>query len=439
MATVVSVTPLRVEADSRTYKQATSVGRFGHRSIVVEGQPSLGLPAVPFELRTVADTPPGRRRPGTAAAVSAGTDGSGTAGAEQVTPSPKGDGRGRVRAVLSRNARWVLRRAPWLPRALALPLWAWWYVGVQRATFRELPPADLYILHSPFGFPAVSYAARRHGAPFVYDAHDLYYVLWRDGRRFSAQHRAILRFYDLVERACVRAALARLTVSRGVAEVAQQRFGRDFIVVRNAHDLRLDADPPQRLREQLSLARDDLLLVVVGNVKPRGMALGEALEALTLLPGHVHLAFVGSGYDTWKLTAQRAGVDGRAHFMAPVPPTDVAKYVEGADLAPILYVPITVQFRNALPNGFFHAVAAGLPVLYSPDLTEVARIAERRGLGRSFDPTDPHSLARAVRELDADRATLGSLRERSLAARDQLSWEQEETVLAAVVTAALER
>ncbi|MDQ7779190.1 MAG: hypothetical protein RDV41_05720, partial [Planctomycetota bacterium] len=56
MQTIVSLTPLSVESDSRTFKQAASAARFGYRSIVVEGEPSrLPCTDLPFELRTTGD------------------------------------------------------------------------------------------------------------------------------------------------------------------------------------------------------------------------------------------------------------------------------------------------------------------------------------------------------------------------------------------------
>jgi glycosyltransferase involved in cell wall biosynthesis len=118
-------------------------------------------------------------------------------------------------------------------------------------------------------------------------------------------------------------------------------------------------------------------------------------------------------------------------------PTEVARYVAGADLAPVLYVPVTTNYRNALPNRFFHAIAAGVPVLYSRDLVEVTAIAESLAIGLCWDPSDPVAMARTIREIDADRAALARLRERSRAARDVLNWEQEEVVLAGIIDDAL--
>jgi len=40
MRTIVSVTPLRLQEDSRTLKIAASFARFGYKSVAVEGQQS---------------------------------------------------------------------------------------------------------------------------------------------------------------------------------------------------------------------------------------------------------------------------------------------------------------------------------------------------------------------------------------------------------------
>src|SRR5438045_1381352 len=53
--TIVTLTPLEVQSDSRTYKQAASCARLGYRSIVVEGyRSSLDPRALPFELISAA-------------------------------------------------------------------------------------------------------------------------------------------------------------------------------------------------------------------------------------------------------------------------------------------------------------------------------------------------------------------------------------------------
>src|SRR5262247_3748336 len=55
LQTIVSVTPLRVQTDSRTFKQAASVARFGYVSVAVEGYKSdFVTEFLPFHLHTIA-------------------------------------------------------------------------------------------------------------------------------------------------------------------------------------------------------------------------------------------------------------------------------------------------------------------------------------------------------------------------------------------------
>jgi glycosyltransferase involved in cell wall biosynthesis len=400
MKTVVSVTPIAVERDSRTFKQAASVGRFGHRSIVVEGEPSGSLPdGLPFELLSLGGAP------AIATPVAA------------TAPAPRGP-------------EW-LRRAAAPPLDFAYQVRA--YARRCRAVAAALPPADLYYLHSPLLFPALW----RRRTPFVYDAHDLYWELRRDGRELPVATRGIWAVWDRVERACAARATSCVTVGAGVARLSQERFGREFAVVRNAHDGRLDESGVESLREHLGLWGGEFLLTVSGNFK-RGLAVESLLRAVAQLPEHVHVAFVGANYAPFAAVATELGIAGRAHFVPPVAPTRIVPLLAGADAAAVPYLPSSTTVRHALPNGFFHAVTAGLPVLYSGSLVDLRELASAYGLGWEIDPGDAASLAAAVRALLDDPAALDHARGRVRDAQDELSWAHEERELERVVAPVLD-
>ena len=170
---------------------------------------------------------------------------------------------------------------------------------------------------------------------------------------------------------------------------------------------------------------------LAGNAKP-GDTIEEAVAALRLLPERVHLALVGGGHEALRGTRRPSAACGdRVHLLAPVPPTEVASFIATADAAPILYRAWTVNFQHALPNRFFHAVAAGLPVLYPP-LAEIAALCSEHELGLPIDPLDPgvdrrRRAARSARTPSCGRACAANVER---AAREVLSWEREEQVLA---------
>jgi glycosyltransferase involved in cell wall biosynthesis len=274
-------------------------------------------------------------------------------------------------------------------------------------------------------------ASKRHGAPFVYDAHDAYF----DWDSHNWYPRAFDLYLRVLERRCVRAAAGFVTVSDGVAALLERRYGRRPEVVRNLHDLRIDESGGPDVREAAGVGDDGFLLVLVGNEKP-GDAIGETLSALTELPDRVQLAFLGRGYEKHDELIRELELTERVHIVDPVAPTQVTDAIRGADAGLVLYRGDEKNYLHALPNRFFHSVAAGLPVIYPP-LPEISALADRHGLGLAIDPADPDSIAGAIRVLSEDPEESARYRANAERAREVLNWEQEEQRLREVVRSAL--
>jgi glycosyltransferase involved in cell wall biosynthesis len=298
-----------------------------------------------------------------------------------------------------------------------------------------LPSADLYYLHSQYYFPAMRWRGRTR-TPYVYDAHDLYWTLRQDGRPLPRGDRAFWSVLDRIERSSARGASACVTVGEGVAQEAEDRFGRRFRIIRNAHDARLDNAGAAGIRTRLGLGADAFVLAVSGNFK-RGMAVEPMLRALAELPDRVHAVFVGRHYDVFAAAARELGVADRTHLVAPVPPTDIVPLLAEADLAPIPYYPSSVSVRHALPNGFFLAVAAGVPVLYPRRLEDLRVLAERHGVGWEFDPESDASIRSVVESLLGTPDELAACRARLRTVREELSWQAEEQELGRMLAAVL--
>jgi glycosyltransferase involved in cell wall biosynthesis len=388
MTRVVSLTPLAVDRDSRTYKQAASVARMGFESVLVEGQESrLDRARLPFALVTV--------------------------------PT-----KSRRRAPLV--VRYLIDLARNHARELYVVFLRLWHYGA--VTARSLPAASLYYLHSPLQYPAVLVRGRGR-TPFVYDAHDFYPAdrtdeLWD-------------RLLTWLERRCVRDAAEVVTVTDGCAMLMEQFFGRRPVVIPNMHDPRIDEPPPEDLRAALGLGDGDFLLVMVGNAKP-GTAVEEALEAIGELPPQVHLAFVGGGWHEYAARIAERGLGDRVHLRPPVPPSQIAPLISTADAAVVLYVPLTHDYLHALPNRFFLPVSAGLPLLYPESLHEIRALAREHDLGIGFDPRRPATLVQAVARLLDENGVLGTYRENAARAARILSWERVEPRLQAMIEASID-
>ena len=377
---IVSLTPVAVEADSRTRKEAASFARMGHESIVVEGARSAN-PSPDLDLRTVSSIGESLR--------------------ETQGPGP------------SVSRRWPERVAALLGRVLG-PIY--YVISTQLfalRTARRLPEADLYWLHGFEQFPAL----RLRRARFVYDAHDVYSAL-DEGRDLPWRDRAIHRLRLRTERAAARRAAAHVTTSEAMARELERRLGVPFAVVRNAQDARLARPANGDVRSAAGVAAGAFCLVMVGHHKP-GAVLPERL------PDGVELVLVGARWP--------AALPARVHALPPVPGDEVASFIAGADAAALLYAPVDANGPAQLFNGLFHAVAAGLPILWPAGMDAVRELCEGHGLGVSADPTDPDDLARALAELRARRDELAAA---VRAAQDDLNWEREERTLAEVLATA---
>jgi glycosyltransferase involved in cell wall biosynthesis len=421
MTRIVTITPLAAENDSRTLKHATSLARLGYDSVVVEALASKHRSNLPFQLITIesGSLPSFSSIPAVAPSEYPWWR---SVGSQVLSAAPPSMAR-----VIREPADRLTDSVHFLQdyhRGFMRPYWI--------ETARALPEASLYYLHGYFQAPAAFLAARRHGAPLVYDARDFYPVIFDDNTPHARLVKRPLLWWDRVS---ARRAAAFTTVSDGVADLYESAYGRRPIVIRNCHDRRLDEPAASTVRRDAGVREEDFLVVAVGHAKP-GDAFDEMVVAVEHCP-EVHVAFVGNQDGRAEAVRSRPAAD-RLHFLPPVSPRQLSDYIKSADVAAILYTDYDVDYANALPNRFFFPVAAGLPVLYPP-LSEIKRLAESLGLGVPIDPMKPDSVAAAMRELATDPERVTALRQQVESARLELSWEGEEAVLGEMIDRVLTR
>ena len=115
---------------------------------------------------------------------------------------------------------------------------------------------------------------------------------------------------------------------------------------------------------------------------------------------------------------------GRIHVMRAVSPEQLHDWVAAADIAAMPIQASTLNHRLTTPNKLFEAMAAGVPVVAS-DLPGMAAIVRETGCGELCDPSEPASIAAAIRAvLEAAPDERRAYGERgSRAALETYSWE----------------
>jgi glycosyltransferase involved in cell wall biosynthesis len=198
------------------------------------------------------------------------------------------------------------------------------------------------------------------------------------------------------------------------------------VVVRNAVDVRelTPAVPIPRHANEKIIAHTGVLL--------GGRHLPELIEALIHLPPDITLALIGDGKLRKQLIdhAQDLGVTDRVKMIFPVTPQNMPTTLAQADAAIMLITSKRLSYHLSMPNKFFEAVAAGVPIVSSP-IPEVVNFISQYELGLICDPEDMNSVVETIMTiLQPERNA--RFRANVLQMRDTLTWENEERKLVAL-------
>jgi glycosyltransferase involved in cell wall biosynthesis len=283
--------------------------------------------------------------------------------------------------------------------------------------------ADVYHGMAYMGVPVALALARRHRAPVLYDARDIYV----DAGNLARLPQVARALAGLMERRWARQVTRVVTVNDNYADVLHDRFRvvRPVVVMncppRPAPDWRRE----RRFHETLGLDSRACVVLYHGGISPdRGIE--QLIEAMQWVPGAT-LVLMGYGRhlpEIRRMIAERS--ETRSIYLLPAaPPEALGAWVGSADISAMLIQPTTLNHRLTTPNKLFEAMAAGVPVVAS-DLPGMAAIIEEAGCGILVDPTDPVGIAAGLRRLVDDPEARKAYGQRGIsAARKLFNWETE--------------
>ena len=239
-----------------------------------------------------------------------------------------------------------------------------------------------------FLLPLAHALARRTGAVFAYNAHEL-----ETETVGSAGLRQ--RLQRVIERRYIRRADVVSVVNESIAQWYREAYpGVDPVVVTNAPT---GADGVIDLRARLGIPKEALLYLHSGYLAP-GRNIPLILRTFEQVTS-AHVVFVGSGAllpEVERAAASHPNI----HHLPPVQPEQVLAMTRGADVALCLIESGCLSHRMSTPNKMMEAFAAGVPALCSP-------LAEARRYLGDQAPTwvleDPEcDLASALRHITRD-------------------------------------
>lgn len=260
-------------------------------------------------------------------------------------------------------------------------------------------------------------AARKAGARCVCDFHEWYSenVSWDAAKQEYVPHPDPVRtMYQAAEALAMARADEVITVCDSIAKELESAYplgGKKVHVIRNVPSLVRSGTAFPSLRESLQVKADQLVLLWQGGTGPTRL-LEPVIKSLAFAPNIVFvirgpsLDMFGEGY---RKLAEEAGVSDRLHLLPPVKSADVVAAAVGADVGIWTLPNLSKNFYYALPNKIFEYLAAGLPLVCA-NFPEARSIVETYGVGATFDPYSPESIAEALVKLSDPEVRAGCAR-----------------------------
>jgi len=216
---------------------------------------------------------------------------------------------------------------------------------------------------------------------------------------------AIMRKRRKLEQIGISRADAVITVSESIADHLRDdyRIRRPHVVM-NAPDFDEHEHPTRTVRDDLRLSPDTPLAVYVGSVTVN-RGLDYVVKALNHYP-ELHFATVGPRRPATQAElhelAVKLRVDGRLHFVDPVPPSAVVGYISTSDVSVLPIQNVCLSYYYCMPNKLLESVFAGIPVAVA-DLFEMRRFVEAFQCGLVMDEKSPNSIADAIESIVKNR------------------------------------
>jgi len=214
-----------------------------------------------------------------------------------------------------------------------------------------------------------------------------------------------------IEGLALRRSAAAITSSETIARAMETASGVEegFVeVVRNVPDPALRSSQMYRpLKEQAGLTRNTFAIVCQADANAFTM-LNPVIRSLTdLTDAHlvIRTPSVGPSRAYYRRIARQAGVSKRLVLLDPVPQRDLIAASMGADVGLWTQPNISKNHHAALPVEIFAYTAANLTVA-AAHYPEAAKWLQKFRCGVDFDPYDPRSIARALKELRDNQTSL---------------------------------
>lgn len=257
-------------------------------------------------------------------------------------------------------------------------------------------------------FPGV-----REGNPILLDLHEWFPEV------FELQKKPLRKFlWRCVERGSVHFATSLMTVNHSLKQVFEDKYHREFAVIRNVPEMRpthcLDTD----------LRKKNRILYYQGALNA-GRGLEVVIRSLHLLPDwQIWLVGEGDIGEYLKELSIAEGLRDRVIFHGRIPPDELPALAGQATLGMNLLSNQSQSYYYSLANRYFDYIHSGLPSVHM-DFPEYRKLMQEFEVGLLIDALSPQVLVDAIMKITGDTGLYHRYVEQCSVARTEYNWKSE--------------
>ena len=217
------------------------------------------------------------------------------------------------------------------------------------------------------------------------------------------------------------------TVNQSIADLYHTKYGKTLRVVRNISPLW----KPNTIasKEELGLPTDKPIIIIQGAGINVDRGAEEAVEAMREI-NDAYLIFVGDGdvIPQLKIRVNELNLADKVLFYGKKPYQTLLQYTYHSSIGLTLDKDTNLNYKYSLPNKVFDYIHTNTAII-ATDLVEIKRVVETHQVGIILPQLTVEELRAAIIKLLKDADQLQTYQANCNAVKNQLCWENEESVL----------
>jgi glycosyltransferase involved in cell wall biosynthesis len=247
----------------------------------------------------------------------------------------------------------------------------------------------------------------------IYDAHE-YFTELKEVRT-----KKVVKFsWQLIEKMALPFFKNGYTVSQGLADAFKNKYGVNFILIRNM---------PVLKELPATVQNHEKYLYYQGAVN-EARAFEYLIPAMKFIPYKLMVCGDGNFMLQLKELIKKNKMEDKVELKGMLLPTSLLPLAVEATLGINLLEKEGLNQYMALPNKFFDYIHAGLPQI-TMNYPEIKKINQQFEVAVLLDDLDPENISSTINSLITDEPRLLNMKVNCLKARGILCWEMEEKKL----------